>query len=316
MARRRLSQHQKTRIQQAQDAISPGDVNNIEGLVISHHGGNIVVETTEMPLMECPLKSNLDTIVCGDRVICELTDSNTCRVTAIRPRNNLLQRVDGFGQAKSVAANISQILICLAVKPEPNYYLLDQYLVSARQQDINAVIILNKIDLLPEPLKDPFNLESIYRPLGYEVLPISIKSASGMDKLYSAIDNNSSVLSGVSGVGKSSITKALLPNEEIKIADISEANDEGRHTTRTSRLYHLENNGILIDTPGVRGFNPLLDQGMPLAKGFREIHEYAADCRFNNCQHRNEPDCAVRSAVTQGEIADSRFQNYLKMLGD
>ncbi len=316
MARRRLSQLQKNRIRQAQDAISANDENHIEGLVISHHGGKIVVEIVDMGSIECQVRSNLGTIVCGDRVTCENTTANEYRVVAIRPRHNFLQRLDGFGQPKSVAANISQLLICLAVKPEPNLFLLDQYLVSAEQQDINAVIILNKIDLLTEQEEDPYRLESIYAPLGYAVLSISVKSGYGMDRLASVFDNNSSVLSGVSGVGKSSITQALLPEEDIKIADISEANEEGRHTTRTSRLYHLENNGQLIDTPGIRGFNPLLDRNKPLGDGFREIHHFAAECRFNNCRHRNEPDCAVRSAVTRNEIADSRYQNYLKMLGD
>jgi ribosome biogenesis GTPase len=316
VARRRLSQLQKNRIQQAQDAISADDENHIEGLVISHHGGKIVVEIVDMGSIECQVRSNLGTIVCGDRVTCENTTANEYRVVAIRPRHNFLQRLDGFGQPKSVAANISQLLICLAVKPEPNLFLLDQYLVSAEQQDINAVIVLNKIDLLTEQVEDSFCLESIYTPLGYAVLSISVKSGYGMSRLASVFDNNSSVLSGVSGVGKSSITQALLPDEDIKIADISEANEEGRHTTRTSRLYHLENNGQLIDTPGIRGFNPLLDRNKPLGDGFREIHQFAAECRFNNCRHRNEPDCAVRSAVTRGEIADSRYQNYLKMLGD
>jgi len=316
VARRRLSQLQKNRIRQAQDAISANDENHIEGLVISHHGGKIIVESANIRSIECRVRSNLGTIVCGDRVTCENTAASEYRVVAIQPRHNFLQRLDGFGQPKSVAANISQLLICLAVIPEPNLFLLDQYLVSAEQQDINAVIILNKIDLLTEQEEDPYHLESIYAPLGYTVLSISVKSGYGMDRLASVFDNNSSVLSGVSGVGKSSITQALLPDEDIKIADISEANEEGRHTTRTSRLYHLENDGQLIDTPGIRGFNPLLDQNKPLGDGFREIHQFAADCRFNNCRHLNEPECAVRSAVTRDEIADSRYQNYLKMLGD
>ncbi len=316
MARRRLSQLQKNRIQQAQDAIPLNDENHKEGLVISHHGGKIIVETADVQSIECRVRANLGTIVCGDRVACENTAANEYRVVAIRPRHNFLQRLDGFGQPKSVAANISQLLICLAVKPEPNLFLLDQYLVSAEQQNINAVIILNKIDLLTEPGQDPFCLETIYAPLGYAVLSVSVKSGYGMDRLAAVFDNNSSVLSGVSGVGKSSITQALLPDENIKIADISEANEEGRHTTRTSRLYHLANNGQLIDTPGVRGFNPLLDPSMPLNDGFREIRQFATECRFNNCRHLNEPKCAVRSAVKRVEIADSRYQNYLKMLGN
>jgi ribosome biogenesis GTPase len=255
MAKRKLSQHQKKRIQGAQDAVSSSDDDHIEGLVISHHGGEIIVETGDARIIECSVKSNLGAIVCGDRVVCEIKNNAEFRVMAVLPRHNFLQRVDGFGALKSVAANLTQILICLSVKPEPNLYLLDQYLISAEQQDINPIIILNKIDLLSADAKDPFQIESIYRPLGYTILFFSVKSEQGMDQLISLLNHHTTVLSGVSGVGKSSITQALLPEAKIKIGIISDANEEGRHTTRTSRLYHLVNGGNLIDTPGVRGFN-------------------------------------------------------------
>ena len=314
MARRKLSQRQQKRIQGAQDAISSSDDDHIEGLVISHHGGKIIVESDDAKLIECSVKSNLGAIVCGDRVVCKLTHNAEFRVMAILPRKNFLQRTDGFGQLKSVAANLTQILVCLSVKPEPNLYLLDQFLISAEQQDINPVIILNKIDLLPADTKDPFRLESIYRPLGYKVLFTSVKSGQGMDALVSLFDHQTTVLSGVSGVGKSSITQALLPLAKIKIRDISVANEEGRHTTRTSRLYHLEKDGNLIDTPGVRGFNPVLDPSSPISAGFREISEFSANCRFANCKHIKEPKCAVIAALSRGEIADTRYQHYLRMV--
>ncbi len=314
MAGRKLSQHQKKRIQGAQDAISSSDDGHIKGLVISHHGGKIIVEIDDAQLIECNVKSNLGTIVCGDRVVSEISDNGEFRVMAILPRSNLLQRVDGFGQLKSVAANLTQILICLSIKPEPNLYLLDQYLISAEQQDINPVIILNKIDLLADDSKDPFRLESIYRPLGYKVLATSVKSGQGMDRLISIFDHHTTVLSGVSGVGKSSITQALLPKVKIKIANISDANEEGRHTTRTSRLYHLPNEGNLIDTPGVRGFKPVLDENASLSAGFREIARLGANCRFANCQHIKEPKCAVIEALRRSEIADTRYQHYRRMV--
>ena len=314
MARRKLSQHQKKRIQGAQDAISSSDDDHIEGLVISHHGGKIIVENDDAKLIECSVKSNLGTIVCGDRVVCKIMDNAEFRVMAILPRKNFLQRTDGFGALKSVAANLTQILVCLSVKPEPNLYLLDQFLISAEQQDINPVIILNKVDLLAANMKDPFRIESIYRPLGYKVLFTSVKTGQGMDSLISLFDHHTTILSGVSGVGKSSITQALLPLAKIKIRDISDANEEGRHTTRTSRLYHLENGGSLIDTPGVRGFNPVLDPSSSISAGFREISDFSANCRFANCKHIKEPGCAVIEALSQGEIADTRYQHYLKML--
>ncbi|MCP4188227.1 MAG: ribosome small subunit-dependent GTPase A, partial [Gammaproteobacteria bacterium] len=226
----------------------------------------------------------------------------------------LLQRVDGFGQVKSVAANITQLFICLAVKPEPNLFLLDQYLLVAEQQDIEPIIVLNKIDLLDGENHDPFNLDAIYAKLGYKILRISAKNQQGMVQLRSLFDHNTSVLAGVSGVGKSSITAVLLPELTIKVAEISAANEEGRHTTRTSRLYHLPNQGSLIDTPGVRGFNPQYDPTRSIASGFREVSEFGGNCRFANCKHVNEPKCAVMEAIKKEEIDNGRYQHYLRML--
>jgi ribosome biogenesis GTPase len=286
----------------------------MHGLVISHHGGKIVVESPDGSLHICAVKSNIGIIVCGDIAVYERIKEKEFRLLAIQPRHNLLQRIDGFGHLKSVAANLSQLLICLAVKPAPNLFLLDQYLLSAEQQNIDVVIVLNKADMLPDGFVDPFDLKAIYEPLGYTVLLASVKSINGMEPLRTLLDNNTSVLSGVSGVGKSSITKALLPEIDVKICEISEANEEGRHTTRTSRLYHLPNSGHLIDTPGVRGFNPVLDNKMPVSAGFREINQMSNRCRFANCRHINEPKCAVVDAVSQNDIANSRYQNYLRLV--
>ena len=312
MARRRLSRQQQQRIRAAQAAHAvSGDIH--QGLVITHQGGQVIVELDRDITVECKIKSNLGTLVCGDRVGIETTEREERRVVAILERENLLQRVDGFGQERAVAANISQLIVCLAVVPEPNLYLLDQYLLSAEQAGIDACILLNKIDLAPEAI-DPFGLEAIYQPLHYPVLRTSVTSGQGMQQFKARLGDRVSVLSGVSGVGKSSLTSWLLPDEKIKIADISAANAEGRHTTRGSRLYHLEDGGDLIDTPGVRGFSPFINRERALGDGFREISRFGADCRFHNCSHRNEPNCAVVAAVDRGEIHPQRFQNYLKLL--
>ena len=312
MAKRRLSQRQKQRIEAAQSAYRQSDAHQ-QGLVVSHQGGRILVELDPGTTIDCKIKSNLGSIVCGDQVAIEAGSNHEHRVMAILARDNLLQRVDGFGQVRAVAANISQLLVCLAVTPEPNLFLLDQYLLSAEQQGIDATIVINKIDLLASP-EDPFGIAGIYRPLGYEVICTSVKTDQGMGEFRHLLTDQLSVLSGVSGVGKSSLTSYLLPDEPIKIAKISAANDEGRHTTRTSRLYHLAGGGDLIDTPGVRGFSPFVDNARPLAHGFREILEAAGVCRFHNCLHLDEPNCAVTDAVSKGKISSSRYQNYLKML--
>ena len=311
MAKRRLSERQKNRIQEAQQEVSEsGD--HQHGIVVSHQGGRVLVELESGTTIDSKIKSNLGNIVCGDRVAIETTPNQEHRVLAILTRDNLLQRVDGFGKVRAVAANISQLFVCLAVNPEPNLFLLDQYLLSAEQQDIEACILLNKIDLLTDA-NDPFELAGIYRPLGYRLICTSVKTGQGMDEFLALLGGQVSVLSGVSGVGKSSLTQWLLPGTTIKIASISEANDEGRHTTRTSRLYHLPAGGDLIDTPGIRGFNPFIDHDRPIAHGFREIMEFAEHCRFHNCLHLNEPNCAVNEALAKGKIAESRYLNYVKM---
>lgn len=312
MAKRRLSQRQKHRIEAAQSAWRNSQADR-QGLVVSHQGGRILVEIEGDASVDCKIKSNLGSIVCGDRVALETGANGEYRVMAILERDNLLQRLDGFGQVRPVAANISQLLVCLAVKPEPNLFLLDQYLLSAEQQAIEAVILINKIDL-PGHEQVCSGIRSAYGPLDYRVVATSVKSGEGMEEFRQLLGDELSVLSGVSGVGKSSLTRWLLPDEPIKVASLSEANDEGRHTTRTSRLYHLPGGGDLIDTPGVRGFSPFIDGERPLAHGFREILRYSGACRFHNCQHLDEPGCAVAEASRRGDIALSRYQSYLKMM--
>jgi len=315
VAGRKLSRRQQSRIRDAQQAVDPNAPHHHEGRVISHRGKAVEVEPLDRPddHLQCGFKANLGLIVCGDRVTYR-DDGRTPLIVAIQPRRNLLQRRDGFGHIKAVAANVSQLVICLAVRPEPNLYLLDQYLVSAEQQGLQALILLNKIDLLETPTEDPFSLRAIYRPLGYPVLHSSIGDADSIEALKRHLAGQVSVISGVSGVGKSSLTRAILPGIDIRIGEISEFNQEGRHTTRSSRLYHLPGGGDLIDTPGVRGFNPVLDPQQSLADGFREIRDAAQHCRFANCHHVNEPGCAVRAAVEAGSIHTDRYAHYLKLL--
>ncbi len=176
MAGRRLSQQQKRRIQQSQAVVDLNDENNHSGLVISHRGGEVEVEPLErnQENLQCNLRANLGTIVSGDRAVYQQTDQEAI-IIAIQPRDNLLQRVDGFGQVKAVAANVTQLIICLSIEPEPNLFLLDQYLLSAEQQGIKALIVLNKIDLVQDIDSDPFGLRKIYQPLDYQVLYTSIK---------------------------------------------------------------------------------------------------------------------------------------------
>lgn len=317
MAKRKLSQQQKRRIQQARQSINLDDENTHQGLVISHHGGEVEVQpdTAHAANVHCNFRSNLGAIVCGDRVYYRKENADLS-IIAIIPRQNLLQRLDGFGQLKAVAANVTQLVVCVSVTPPPNLFLLDQYLLAAEQQDIEVIILLNKIDLITEQNPDPFGLKQIYQPMGYKVLHTSIKNNHNIEYLQQLCCDHTNVISGVSGVGKSSITKAILPQISIPVGEISAVNQEGKHTTRTSRLYHLPTGGELIDTPGVRGFNPVFDQHIPIASGFREINLLAQQCQFSNCQHTHEPKCAVTKALKEGNLSKIRYDNYLKLLQD
>lgn len=312
MARRRLSERQQSRIRKNQDLQSDNSAHQ-PALVISHRGSLLKVELQTGQTVEAKIKSNLGHIICGDQVTVETTSQKEHRVIAITARSSLLQRKDGYGTARPVAANISQLVICLSMRPEPNLFMLDEYLHCAEQQKINACIVLNKIDLAGKNT-DPFELQKIYEPLGYTILHTSVKNGSGMENLTQILSDQISVISGVSGVGKSSITRYLLPEEDIRIGEISESNEEGKHTTRSSHLYHLTSGGDLIDTPGIRGFDPVLNEDMPVDTGYREIYEHAANCRFHNCLHTHEPKCAVTDAVSNGDITALRYQSYLKLL--
>jgi ribosome biogenesis GTPase len=317
MAKRRLSHRQQQRIKTAQLAVDLNDVNNFQGMVISHHGGEVEVEPAnrENSNVACKLRTNLGSIVCGDQVIYQQQNDDPA-IISILPRQNLVQRQDGFGQIKTVAANVTQLIICLAVEPEPNLFLLDQYLLSAEHQQLQALIVLNKADLIDTDITDPFDLNKIYRPLGYQIIQTSIKNGLNIDLLQQLCIGHTNVISGVSGVGKSSLTKAIMPHQNIAIGEISTVSKEGRHTTRTSRLYHLPLGGQLIDTPGVRGFNPVPDPQQPVANGFREIAETAQNCKFSNCKHINEPGCMVLDALKDGFIRQSRYDHYIKLINN
>lgn len=318
MAKRRLSEQQQRRIKKAHQSVhtkNEDDKNTFQGLVISHRGGLINVEDNrDGRLIRCKPRTNLGSIICGDQVIVKAIKKDFV-IAAIKERQNIIQRIDGFGKIHSVAANISQLVIFLSVVPEPNLFLLDQYLVSAEINQIKPLIVLNKIDLLEDQTADPFELQAIYGALGYDIHQISLVNDDPINELSSKFNQHVNLISGVSGAGKSSLIKKILPqHDSIKVAEISEFNKEGRHTTRTSTLYHLPCGGQLIDTPGIRGFNPVFSGTDDIKRGFKEIHDLSYHCKFNNCEHTHEPDCAVLDALENNEISSSRYEHYVKLL--
>ncbi len=235
-------------------------------------------------------------------------------VTALLERESVLSRPDYSGRDKALAANISQLVIVIAPEPEPSEYLLDQYLVTAENIGISALIAVNKSDLLTpadsEILQQRF---AIYENIGYPLIPVSAQREHGLDPLIERLKDQTSILVGQSGVGKSSLVKALLPDLTIQIGRLSDATGLGRHTTSTTTCYELPQGGLLIDSPGVRSFRLGKLTREQLERGFREFGPYLGHCQFRDCRHDKEPGCGLREAVKEGKVDRGRWENFLHL---
>lgn len=284
-----------------------------EGRVITRYGAEMIVEDLAGHLHRCTARRRLEHAVCGDRVHWEPSASGNDVVTDVLPRSNALTRPDLRGRPKAVAANIDQLIVVSAYRPEPNWEMVDRYLVAAAMLPAGALIVLNKADL--NPAEDPAAAAiEEYRRIGYEVLATSVPQGMGIVALETACAGKTSILVGQSGVGKSSLVKALLPDQEVRIGEISEAIEKGRHTTTNATLYHLPTGGDLIDSPGVRDFELGAVEPRDLARGFAEFAEAAQGCRFHDCTHSVEPGCGVKAAVERGEIGARRYRSYRLLL--
>lgn len=331
MAKRKLTQQQQQRIQQRQATArerlahaggrTPGpdeaDLSPAqEGLIISHFGQKLEVEALDGDQagqrFRCHARANLGPMVTGDRVVWRAGREDEGVVEAVHERRSLLSRPDKFGKLKPVAANIDRIGIVLAAEPEPFPNLIDRYLVAAELSDIEPLLILNKADLTAGR-DDLTLLLHRYERLGYCTLRVSALRQNGLDDLRSQLAGHTSVLVGQSGVGKSSLIQALLPQESIKVGDLSEGMAKGTHTTTTARLYHLPGGGDLVDSPGIREFGLWHIDEADLCDGFREFRPHLGTCRFRDCTHFQDPGCALTAAVKQGEITAERRDSYLQI---
>ena len=324
---RRIADQQKNKIKNNKLQINNSAQNNLQldasstqtARVISHHGRQLFAETEKLEKIKCKIRQNLGDIACGDYVLVQQAHAATGElqnaVVAIKERTNLLVKTGFAGAVKPVAANIGQLVIVTSLKPKPNPYLIDRYLTAAENLPAKALIVINKIDLLDAETKRMCEkLTSLYQDIGYRVISTSIKQNIGLEEISQALSNTTSILVGLSGVGKSSIVKAILPKEEIKIGETSEATGEGKHTTTVSALYHLKCNGIIIDSPGVRDFTPINNSLDEITHGFVDIRQFNGACKFSNCSHKNEPGCALKQAVVDGRLNEVRFNNYLRLI--
>ncbi len=275
---------------------------NISGRVIAGHGRHYLVETPDGDSIECVPRGKKSEIACGDRVEFQLTGNMQGVIERILPRSSLLYRSDAFKQ-KLIAANVTQLVIVVASEPTFNDELLARCLLAGHEQDLQLLIVLNKADL-PQ-IEDARARLAVYRDLGYRVLELS--AMQDVTPLRDCLHGHTSVLVGQSGMGKSTLTNALIPEAQAATREISNALDSGKHTTTHATLYHLDADSDLIDCPGVQLFGLHHLDFATLESYFPEFRPYLGDCRFANCTHSHEPGCAIRKATDAGKIDARRL---------
>ncbi len=331
MSKRKLTKRQAWRINKIQDerrqraaardsaaddALSEDSLGPEQpGLVIAHFGTQVLVEGDDGE-QRCHLRANMDNLVTGDRVAWRAGDQLGV-VVAREPRHAELLRPDPYGKLKPVAANVDQIIVVIAPLPEPHANLIDRYLVAAECIDIEPVILLNKSDLVDAEQRARLDdLLAPYTAIGYRVLEASSRSKDGMAQLKATLAKRTSVFVGQSGVGKSSLVNALIPEAGIRVGALSEARDKGTHTTTTARWYHLPDQAAIIDSPGIREFGLWHVDREDVEQGFREFRPLLGLCRFRDCQHQQEPGCALLEAEADGTIAPQRMASYRYIVGE
>ncbi len=285
-----------------------------KGLLLAHFGANALIEDSEGKTIRCHLRKNMEPCITGDHVLWRLEKNHTGVVVSVLPRKSVLARRNSKKQ-KLIAANIDAIVIVTAPPPLFSLYLIDRYLIASENLNIQPMILLNKIDLLDKSqLAEMKEVLSLYEKIGYPVIYSSIYLSEGLKSLSHTLKDKIAVLVGVSGVGKSSIIATLTHDPHILIADTSLTSGFGKHTTTTTHLYHLPEGGHLIDSPGVREFElgpmPFDD----IIRGFIEFHPYFGYCKFRDCKHLGEPDCAIDQAVRENKIHPSRFASFCEIV--
>jgi len=298
------------------------------GVVLASYGRGVLVQADEAPPggprdghaggvpggtgshLRCSLKGRKQRIVCGDRVTWVYEPANDgASVQSIEPRRNLIERIDLRGRAEPVAANIDRLAIVVAPQPTPDWFLVDRYWAGARLKDIASLLIVNKSDLGLDSIRSEIE---IYQGLGLPCMETTIHSAAGIERLQTLLTGGVTLLVGQSGVGKSSIVNTLAPEAAAQTAELTR-DAEGRHTTTTARRYSLDPETAIVDAPGVRDFAPPASLVRAAERGFVEVHASSALCRFNDCRHMEEPGCAVRAAVADGQIAARRYESYRRL---
>jgi ribosome biogenesis GTPase / thiamine phosphate phosphatase len=279
------------------------------GTVLASFGRGALVQTGD-EILRCGLVGRKLRVVCGDRVAwVHASAADGPSVESVERRRNLIERIDTRGRAEAVAANIDRLAIVVAPEPAPDWFLVDRYWAGAALKDLDAQLIVNKSDLGTEAMQAQLHE---YQNLHLPCIEVSSASGAGIPQLKSLFAGKVTLLVGQSGVGKSSLVNAIVPEAAAQTAQLTR-DSEGRHTTTTARWYVIGAHEALIDAPGVRDFAPPASLLRAAERGFVEVLERSANCRFKDCRHMEEPGCAVRSAVLNGHIAARRYESYRRL---
>ena len=303
----------------------------MKGLVIKNTGSWYTVLADDGQLLDCKVKGNFrikgirstNPVAVGDRV----TVGEGNWIVDIEDRRNYIIRksINLSKQSHILAANVDQaLLLVTVVNPQTSTTFIDRFLASAEAYRVPVVLVFNKTDLLDDDLRHYQEaMVHLYQTIGYDCRQVSAASGSGIDDLRPLLDGKITLLSGNSGVGKSTLINRLVPNANLRTGEISDAHNTGQHTTTFSEMIPLTSSrplslskGWVIDTPGIKGFGTFDMEPEELTSYFKEIFQFSKDCRFSNCTHTHEPGCAVLKALEDHYIAESRYQSYLSMLED
>lgn len=282
----------------------------IEAEVIASFGRHMLVRDAGGRELRARPSGRKLHVVCGDRVRCEPLANDEWLIVEVLPRRTVLARANLRGLDEPVVANITQLVVVVAPVPKPDLFIADRYLCAATAAGIGGALAVNKSDL-DENRIDAEEIAA-YERAGYRHVTCSARSHAGLAGLEALLANAVSVLVGQSGVGKSSLVKALLPGVEVQTGELMRE-EEGRHTTTASRAYALPRGGTLIDSPGVRDFAPSIDRLDARTLGFPEVRELAPGCRFADCRHLQEPGCAVIEAAESGQLLPRRYESYRRL---
>ena len=290
--------------------------------------------TDDGATIDCKVKGNFrlkgirstNPVAVGDRVEINGNDNGNCWITSIEDRKNyVIRKASNLSKQSSIiAANVDQAMLIVTIKlPETSTTFIDRFLASAEAYRIPVILIFNKTDLLDDDERHYLEMmQTLYETIGYQTLAVSATEGTGIDDMRNMLQGKITLMSGHSGVGKSTLINTLIPGANLRTAEISDAHLTGMHTTTFSEMIPLNNenceptNGWLIDTPGIRGFGTFDIEKNELTSYFKEIFRFSKDCRFSDCTHTHEPGCAVLQAVENHYIAASRYQSYLSMLED